>query len=54
MSVLRLFLGKDSLKLDSLFLIVSIVLRPEFAAVTMSLNSISVIVNALLLKGAKI
>ncbi len=31
-----------------------IVLRPEFAAVTMSLSSISVIVNALLLKRAKI
>jgi len=31
-----------------------IVLRPEFGAVTMSASSISVIVNALLLKGAKI
>jgi len=31
-----------------------IVLRPEFAAVTMSASSISVIVNALLLKRAKI
>jgi len=31
-----------------------IVLRPEVAAVTMSLSSISVVVNALLLKKAKI
>ncbi|KYH40562.1 MAG: copper/silver-translocating P-type ATPase [Candidatus Bathyarchaeota archaeon B26-2] len=31
-----------------------IVLRPEFAAATMSLSSISVIINALLLKRAKI
>jgi Cu2+-exporting ATPase len=31
-----------------------IVLRPEFAAVTMSASSISVVVNALLLKRAKI
>jgi len=37
-----------------IFVPFGIVLRPEFAAVTMSLSSISVIVNALLLKRAKI
>jgi len=31
-----------------------VVLRPEFAAITMSLSSISVVVNALLLRRARI